>query len=679
MPTAPTTRTSRAIDLAGRLVIAPALLIAPFVTIDRAAAACNPSPPPPVNNTVVTCTGTTTNSNGTNGYGAAIDTGNTINVQSGASVTGTDNGLRFDNGTVNNSGAITGGTTGILGAGSANVTNPGTITGGAGGTGIEANTIMVTNSGAITTGAGGQGILAFVTATVTNSGTITSGAGGTGVNSLMAATVTNFGTITAGGNGVGIVAMTANVTNFGAITTTGSNSAGIVADTVATVTNTGTITGGFGIVAGNGASTITNSGTIVGTGGTAIFLGNNADTLTLLPGSRIFGVIDMGGGNDVVNFVSGGGVAQVITLNNFTGTINTSGVGPIVHSATQIATLDPTAFGQTDRTLMDFTGGVSSLVQSRLGGAPPNGSIQAVSYAPDSAVSKGLIRKAPAMGYVAPTTVWTGGFGGTRSQDATGDFFRSSSTVWGGVLGVDQKVRGDLLVGAFIGGGTGRLTVDKNSQSVHTDYVGGGVYGRFDWASSFLDFTVQGGSAENKSTRLVMSNLAPNGLETATARNSGWFVSPELTYGMRYGLGNGNTLTPFARVRYFAGIFDGYSEQGSAQNLSIGRRTLQDLEERGELELSKTASFGKDTIRTNLHAGVIALQRIGDTSINGVLVGQSFSFAAPGKDSTVGAVAGAGFDVTIDRRMSVFGAVEGTVMSDKSRTVTGKAGMRVGF
>ena len=622
------------IDVACRLVVAPALLIAPFVAIDRAAAACDP--PSPASDKIVTCTGTTVNQNGTNGYGTSTDTGNTINVQSGASVTGSVNGLQFNkDGTVN-------------------------------------------NRGTITAGAGGNGIRASDSTTVNNFGTITAGAGGAGIISNGISSVFNSGTITAGTGGFGILGVTASVFNSGTIRA-GTGGIGIIAGGNADVTNSGTISGGTGIF-GGGASTITNSGTIIGIDGTAILLGSNADRLTLLPGSRILGAIDMGGGNDVVSFVSGGGVAQLVTLQNFTGTINTSGVGPIVHSTNQIATLETTAFGQTDRTLMDFTGGVSSLVQGRLGGVPPNGSVQAVSYAPDSAMPNGLIRKAPPVaGYAAPFVVWTGGFGGARSQDAIDQTFRTRSTVWGGLIGVDRQVRGDLLFGAFVGGGTGRLTVDKGSQSVHTDSIAGGVYGRFDWASQFLDFTLQAGSTESKSTRLVMSNLAPNGLENAAARSSAWFVSPELTYGLRYALGNGTTLTPFARVRYLAGIFDGYSEQGSAQNLSVGRRTLQNLEERGEIELSKTASFGTDTIKTNLHGGLIALQRVGDTNVNTVLIGQNLTFATPGKDSTVGAVAGAGFDLTIDKRVSVFGAVEGTVMSDKSRTVTAKGGMRVGF
>jgi hypothetical protein len=624
------------------------------------------------------------------------------NVSNSGTISGVDFGIRATNtATVSNSGTISGlrgidaitanvtnsgiisGTRGIE-ATTANVGNSGTISGSL--EGINAVTANVSNSGTVT---GGQrGVLATGTASVINSGTITATIG-VAIDGLTA-NVTNSGTIS--GPVFGITAITANVSNSGTI----SGGDGI-AVTFANVSNSGTISGaGFGIRATNTAN-VTNSGTISG-GTAALQFAGNPDTLTLLPGSRIIGAINLGGGGDAVNFRGGN---HNLTFDTLAGATVT-GTTPFVVSGNRAVAVDPTPFAMADRNLMDFSRTISAVIPDigtagTGGGAPPLAFAGPGRSAADvvgdtfAAAIPGLsayageaaVFNSPTAVYDGGTAVWARGFAGRRVQDADGVLLRTVNRFYGGMLGADWQAGPNWRLGLFAGGGEAKSSLDLNYGDTKSTLVFGGAYARYRLANAFLHLAVQGGHSGNDTRRQINNNLVLGGIETATASFDGWYVTPEAHLGIDHALGAWGgasyTLTPSLRLRYLYASFDGYTETGSTANLTVGARSVQDFEERGELKFTRTQAFGATAaIATSIYGGVLAVQRVGDSTVDAALLGQAIPFAAPGEGNVWGGYGGAGLAWRAER-ITVFGAAEYTALSDDSAIVSGRAGLRVVF
>ena len=577
-----------------------------------------------------------------------------------------------------------------IGSGNATATNSGRVAGGVAAAAIGGGTATATNSGntpsslvAITL-AGGD-------ATATNSGS----ASGIGAVATAGgnATVTNSGVSTS--NDI--------ITASGLVTLSGGIVA-IAAGGNATVNNTGVSSnsGGSALLASaTGNATVVNS--CVANGGIDV-IANGVATLTNIVGGRVTGPIDLGSLTaNVINFQGGNWLFTIATAGPST-TVNTGGApfvvsGPFSMAGAQIAVLDPTTFALADRSLTNFTAEISEMLQGRFGGMSTGagGAVLGFAGAPSSPVvdraqaafsgipsvamsyassgSRPIIGKAvPPAAPVYDTTIWASGFGGERKQRADGNVLPTTDTAFGGAMGIDRALGGNLRLGAFVGAGASREEVELSVQKIDATYVFGGVYGRFDWISQYLDFSLYGGGIDNKSTRQIANNTVPSGLETATASYGGWFISPEVIYGFRIPV-NAITVTPRLRVRYVGGVLDGYSESGSMQNLSVGRRNINDFEERGEVEFSTVSG----ALKAAATVGVIGLERAGNPNINTVLLGQNLSFVTPGQANAFGGVFGMRVDYRALANVALFAAGEATVMSDKSYGFAATGGARVSF
>lgn len=565
------------------------------------------------------------------------------------------------------------------------------------------------NGGVITTTGlgGGDG-----NATLINYGTIRGDvltlAGNTG-GGMGNATFVNYGTIYTDFLGVGVGAYNGTINGYNGGRIYGEVDVAVGSSGTVTFSNAGLIDGTYGVSPTGVALDLTQGDPSIPT------------TLNILPGSRIVGEIILNG--DVtdpfavgtkVNILSGHDISSVLTfggsgcgcttggLTDTGAVVNITGGAPYIINGNTVAILDPTSFANADRNVVDVTRTITSLVTSRpdqscadrrqrIGGYRLR-AVRATSRATWPTTPSPEFRRWPMQATIAcclairasprPTARASGrraSVASAFSRPMRRHYARSAISM-AACLASTRRCSPACVSVALSVAGAINSKIDLNSGDTKSDLVFGGLYGRYAMGRAFLDFSLLGGYSSNDVKRTIANNLVLGGYEYAAGKYNGWFISPEIAYGLKQSLGYNLTLTPSARVRYLAAGFGGYQESGSTTNLTVASRTSHNFEERGELKLTHTTNATPtEQLQLSGTAGLIALQRVGDSNVNTILLGQSLAFATPGKGSIVGFYAGAGFDWRNATGVSVFGAAEFTAMSDQSQTITGRGGVKVSF
>lgn len=119
------------------------------------------------------------------------------------------------------------------------------------------------------------------------------------------------------------------------------------------------------------------------------------------------------------------------------------------------------------------------------------------------------------------------------------------------------------------------------------------------------------------------------GLQSATASFDGDFISPEIGFGTNFQIA-GVTIQPSARIRYARASLDGFTETGSAANLTVSDRDIELWQCRVQVAFPITTG----NLRLSPRIGVEGSTSDDDT-ITGTLLGQAVAFNAGGDDNEV--------------------------------------------
>lgn len=555
--------------------------------------------------------------------------------------------------------------------------NAGTISGANNGVESVSAIGTFTNSGSIASANFTSVRLQGAVGSFTNSGVVTA-AQGRGVEFFDHVTAfNNTGTIQSFENGVTFRSTFGVASNAGTIVSTAdSGQIGVRIDEAGgTFTNTGTIRGAAGVVYilnAPGPNTFINAGTIDGMGGAAIVFDAGADggndALLLRTGSRLFGSVFFGAGDDTLDLsefrgntllrafdvetlVAGGNLVFDLGANEF-GVVEPFGV---TASAPLVA--------------LDTTTQIRNLIASKLA-TPVSGTGEEsllLGYAPiaENTAASAAIGE---LDTVSSNTLWASLLAG----GSTGGGPVAVNNLFGGIVAGGHARVGSGNLGLLGGATTGRVDINNGGQRITASTGIAGVYGDLELGVVSLDYSLLGGAAGNTSEREVVT---PGGMQTATGQFGSWFISPSLGLAVPVLATEQGELRVTGRLSYVGGSVGGYTETGSSLDLVVGAQTISLLDARLGLAGDYDAGAGM-TVSAN--AGVFAQSNLGGSSTPVTLFGQTQSAVAPAS-TELGVYAGAGLSADLGNGLKLSAAADGQVRFDGHASASLQAGLSNSF
>lgn len=487
--------------------------------------------------------------------------------------------------------------------------------------------------------------------TALNSGTIgTTGDNATAIEaSGERARISSDGLIeTLGAESAGMVILGAEgaVRNGGIIRTSGTASDGIIVSSErVSIENSGDILvrglNARGIVLEGDDAFVLNSGTIQAQQGAALDFNGADPTLSLMMGSNLQGTVET---VDPLALVVQRGLNLGLTLES--GSFGTLSIdAPFVQVGNTIAVIDPTGFAIQADVVADLSDTLlGSIYRHRYICCSPCG-----------------------------CNAWVQGLGSYHERDD--DIWYKNAQV-GFLAGFETPFCGGYA-SLFGGASFACAHVHEGTQKADIDTYVGGVAYETRFCDTFLGFAVVAGYVDWENTRLVMNNLAPDGVQKARADIDGAFISPEVTFAYRFPFFWRRPVISLT-LRY-AGLFLGhYQEEGSSMNLTVKNRHIDLITTRLECALPLSFPCCYACWDFEPYLGTYGRYQVGGRDVDAVLLGESLSFNQTGPRNLAAFLFGIRAIQSVGQ-LDIFINVEGSYDSHNGSRVLGEAGIGWSF